>query len=88
MNVDFAPSFHKSFRKRIESYPKLIKKFDDRVQSFKLNPSNPLLNDHPLHGDKEGLRSFSISGDLRVIYYLQDDDTAIFLDIGSHNQVY
>jgi len=57
------------------------------LELFKINPQNPILRDHALKGDKIGLRSFSITGDYRVIYYIEDE-TAYFLDIGTHAQVY
>lgn len=54
---------------------------------FVQNPHNPFLNDHPLKGSKEGFRSFSITGDIRAIYYVAEGN-AYFVDIGTHNQVY
>ena len=62
-------------------------KLKERTRLFEKNPNSPLLKNHPLRGDKLGLRSFSISGDIRVIYYVKDN-VAYFVDIGTHNQVY
>lgn len=45
------------------------------------------LNDHALSGNLQGKRAFSITGDIRVIY-VELEDRLIFLDIGTHNQVY
>jgi len=45
------------------------------------------LNDHSLIGQNKGVRSFSITADIRVIYR-ESDKYYEFLDIGSHNQVY
>ncbi len=45
------------------------------------------LNDHPLAGDMQGRRAFSITGDIRAVY-IELEDKIIFIDIGSHNQVY
>lgn len=63
------------------------KKFDNRVKLFGENYQNPQLKDHQLTGKLQGFRSFSVTGDIRVIYYI-NDDTAYFVDIGTHNQVY
>jgi len=46
-----------------------------------------LLQDHLLMGKLEGYRAFSVTGDIRVVYYIHDQ-TAYFVDIGTHNQVY
>jgi mRNA-degrading endonuclease YafQ of YafQ-DinJ toxin-antitoxin module len=45
------------------------------------------LNDHALLGKLEGKRAFWVAGGIRVIY-VEADDFIVFLDIGSHNQVY
>lgn len=84
----FASKFHKHFTKRIANSPSLRKKFDGRLIEFLDNPNNPLLNDHALKGDQSGRRAFSITGDIRVIYRKKNDTTILFLDIGTHNQVY
>ena len=45
------------------------------------------LYDHALTGKLAGKRAFSIAGDIRVIY-VELEDAIVFLDVGSHNQVY
>jgi len=70
-------NFIKSFDKRIKRDKKLSKQVEERTNLFKINPQNPKLKDHRLVGKMIDLRSFSINGDM-----------VIFLDIGSHNQVY
>jgi mRNA-degrading endonuclease YafQ of YafQ-DinJ toxin-antitoxin module len=45
------------------------------------------LYDHHLTGDLQGRRAFSITGDVRVVY-IEFKDKIIFLDVGTHNQVY
>ena len=81
-------SFLKSFDKRIRRNSKLSLQTQTRIELFKQGPNNPLLKDHQLTGNKRGFRSFSITGDIRIVYFLESDGRAIFVDIGSHNQVY
>ena len=45
------------------------------------------LYDHSLTGKLSGKRAFSIAGDIRVVY-IELEEVIVFLDIGSHNQVY
>lgn len=66
----------------------MVEKFTDRYQLFIENRDNSILKDHKLAGDLVGLRSFSITGDIRVVYRLNSSTTAEFIDIGTHNQVY
>jgi len=87
MKAHFLKLFRKHYRKRIESNPSLDKRFEERYLLFLQNPTDPIFNNHELKGDKLGMRSFSITGDIRVVYYILDD-TAYLVDIGTHNQVY
>lgn len=87
MKIEFTHDFMKIFKKRFSSKPKIQKKFDERVKKFAGNSDDPILIDHALSGKLQGHRAFSITGDIRVVYYIFED-TAYFMDIGTHNQVY
>ncbi len=88
MIIEFHPSYKKSFKKRIANNPILTSQVTERVKLFQQNPNNPILHNHRLTGVKKDLSSFSVTGDIRIVYLLVSKDKAIFLDIGSHNQVY
>ena len=85
MQVTKTNKFDKNFRKRILGQASLEKKFQERVAMFIPDRKDPVLKDHKLSGD---FRAFWITGDIRVIYILLPDNLALFIDIGSHNQVY
>lgn len=87
MKIEFYNSFIKTFNKRFGGNSKIKNKFTERTTIFHINQTNPILKDHELKGKKTGLRAFSITGDIRVIYHIKNS-TAYFLDIGTHNQVY
>ena len=80
-------SFVKNYAKRIAKDDKLRKQYEIRVEMFVAGHRGSPINDHPLTGDLRGRRAFSITSDVRVIY-IELEDKIIFLDIGSHNQVY
>jgi len=86
-SIIYSKTFVKHFKKRIENKENLEKRLVERVNLFLLDKMNPILKDHALTGKKQGLRAFSIAGDLRIIY-IEAKDSFEFLDIGSHNQVY
>ena len=86
-NVSFDKKFIKHYTVRIRRKPKLSKQYDKRYILFCQDKQSQLLNDHPLKGDKLGLRAFSITGDIRVVYK-ETEHGYVFLDVGSHNQVY
>ena len=86
MIIDFHKNFKKNYKLRI-TRENLKKRVAEKIEKFRQNPNDPLLHNHPLKGAKKGLRAFSISGDIRIVYYVEND-ACIFLDIGTHNQVY
>lgn len=79
--------FNKHYIQRIESTPALKKRYIERVNLFLKNPKNPILRSHALIGNKKGQKSFSITGDYRIIFE-EFKDYYLFLDIGTHSQVY
>jgi addiction module RelE/StbE family toxin len=79
--------FEKNFRKRIAPDIKLLAQFDERVKLFIAGVREAPVNDHGLTGQLLGYRAFSVTGDVRVIY-LETKTDIIFLDVGTHNQVY
>lgn len=85
------PRYHRIFRKhyqqRVASNLKLDKQFHARVKLFLDGVREAPLDDHALTGDLRGRRAFSITGDCRVVYFESESDL-VFLDIGTHNQVY
>lgn len=79
--------FEKRYAQRIARDKKLSAAYDKRYLLFVSGERGYPLDDHMLTGTKKGLRAFSISGDLRVVY--RETETYYeFIDIGSHNQVY
>lgn len=88
MNIDFHVSYKKAYKKRISSQINLVSKTKERIDLFRNNPQNLILKDHALKGTQKTKRAFSVTGDIRVVYTKLDEDTVLFLDIGTHNQVY
>lgn len=87
MKIHFTKGFKKAYKRRIQPNENLVKRFDQRYDLFEIDPSDQILRDHALGGKLQGYRAFSITGDVRVIYYIFEN-TAYFVDIGTHNQVY
>ena len=81
--------FHRWFDKRFAKLPKKIQdKAIERIQLFRADPFNSALANHALTGRYSGSRSINISGDYRAIYDPLPNDTALFIDIGTHSQLY
>lgn len=87
MTVKVHPHFKKSYKKRILFKKDLVKKVQERLELFKKDSTTPILKDHSLTGEMKGYRAFSVTGDIRIVYFLEDDAAWLY-DIGTHNQVY
>lgn len=87
MKIKYHKDFLKNYKKRIKPYPKLSSQFTKQLHKFIHNPKDPSLRDHKLIGKKISFRAFSVTGDIRIVYTIKDDEIWLY-DIGSHNQVY
>jgi len=87
MQIKYHRQFSKNFKKRIASKSNLVAQFQSRLDLFIENPNNSVLKDHKLTGKLSTYRAFSITGDVRVVYKIVDNDLWLY-DIGTHNQVY
>jgi len=80
--------FHKNFRKRLEKMPlKIQESFYERLALFLQDKSNRILNNHSVDRAFPNCRSINVSGDYRAIFK-EDGDTAIFITIGTHSELY
>lgn len=81
--------FHKNFRKE---FAKLNKDEQKRVlfrlDIFQNDHLNKILNNHELKGPLSGFRSINLSGNLRAHYTLVAKDTAFFVLLGTHSELY
>lgn len=87
MHLNYTKNFRKNFQRRISQDEKLVRQFKERLSIFLTDPKNPVLKNHKLSGAKKHLRAFSLTGDIRVVYY-QEEGEVYLVDIGTHNQVY
>lgn len=85
--VRFHRDFEKNYKKRILRNKRLRDLYNNRFDLFVSGIRDYPLYDHSLTGKLAGKRGFSITGDVRVVYK-EAEKEIVFLDIGSHNQVY
>ena len=87
MKIEFTHEFIKIYKKRFSRKLNFQRRFDERIRLFADNHHAAVLKDHALGGKLLGHRAFSITGDIRVVYYVREE-IAYFVDVGTHNQVY
>ena len=84
MEIIYRKKFKKAFKKQSK---KVQDKFFERVEVLQNDQFHHSLNNHALSGEFKGVRSFDVTGDIRV-HYIAIDDVAILLTIGSHSELY
>ena len=85
MEIGYSRTFTKSFKR----FPRTLQqRIVVREKIFRNDRRNPLLKDHALAGEFEGCSSYSITGDVRVIYRFIDLNKVVFLDVGTHHELY
>jgi len=88
IEVAFSTPFQRAFRKRIKGQKALEDLFWERVEAFTSDPYDERLRTHKLSGKLKDLWSFSVTYDIRVIFHFADEQRAVFVDIGRHDEVY
>ena len=89
MEVSFSKSFKRAFEKHVKS-TETNTEFWVRLELFINDPFDPKLKTHKLSGKLKNLWSFSVENNVRVVFFFTDDKPkkAVFVDVGSHNEVY
>jgi len=90
MQVSFSTQFKKAYQNRIKSNAVSQVAFSQALRAFISNPFDQKLKTHKLSGKLKGLWSFSITYNIRVVFYFTNDKPpkAIFVNIGDHDEVY
>ena len=87
MEIELSPKFSKSYKKLVVRRPDVAISVLQKVLLFSQDPNSRSLAMHKLKGSLKDVWSFSIESDLRIIVD-RKDDKVIFVDIGSHDEVY
>lgn len=85
MPIGYTNGFKKKYRKMTLGFKK---RFSQKLELFKEDQFDEILNNHKLHGKYKECRSINITGDIRAIYYINKQKTIIFITIGSHSELY
>jgi mRNA-degrading endonuclease YafQ of YafQ-DinJ toxin-antitoxin module len=88
VEVSFSSSFKRAFKKRIKGNADLETRFWQKLEQFTVDPFDSSLKTHKLSGKLKEFWSFSVDYDERVLFYFMENEKAVFVDIGSHDEVY
>ena len=88
IEIGFSSSFRRAYKKRIEPFKQIDDLFWEKMEVFANNPYDSTLKTHKLSGDLEGLWSFSVNYEIRVIFKFIEKNKVLLIDIGTHEEVY
>lgn len=89
IDIVWNKSFLSILKKWEKKHPELIESLKRRLELFIEDPYNPKLKTHQLKGDLDGLYSFSVNYEYRLVFKFSSDKLkAILVDIGTHDEVY
>jgi addiction module RelE/StbE family toxin len=86
--INFSSGFNSSLKKFARKRPELIPSVLQKIILFSNNLNHPSLGAHKLSGNMKDHWSFRVESDLRIIFKYTTDGNILFVDIGSHDQVY
>ncbi|OGH38127.1 MAG: hypothetical protein A2905_02345 [Candidatus Levybacteria bacterium RIFCSPLOWO2_01_FULL_36_10] len=88
MIVKFSPQVQSELKKLFQKERKLAIRIEKQIALFEENPKHPSLRIHKLSGTMNNMWSISIAISIRMVYILIDEKTALFIKIGTHDEVY
>jgi addiction module RelE/StbE family toxin len=88
ISISFSSSFKRAFKRRVKGNVEREERFWRKLEVFQKTPFDPTLRTHKLSGRLKDLWSFTVEYDLRIVFYFADEDKAVFIDLGTHDEVY
>ena len=82
--------FNRKFRKRYQRFNlKRQLKVDNAINIFRENPFDQRIQNHSLYGGLSGKNAIKADYDLRIVFEEFENYTMVlFVDVGSHGEVY
>lgn len=88
IRLKFAAEVNEYLRKIKQKDIKLSLRIEKQLALFIENPKHPSLRTHKLSGKINNMWSISITMNIRMVYVKIDEDTMVFVKIGTHDEVY
>jgi addiction module RelE/StbE family toxin len=88
MNIFYGKQFTKDLKKLYKSQPKQARSVIEKLKLFTTDHDHPSLRLHKLSGNLKDFYSISVKTNLRIIFSMQDSDTAALYRLGTHDEVY
>lgn len=88
MKVAYHASFKREYKAGQKQNSDKIQLVVKAVNLFIESPFHPLLRTHKLRGKLKECYSFTVAYDLRIVFYFEDAEQAVFIAFRTHDEVY
>lgn len=88
IRLEWSSSFERALKKWIAKHPADRDVIKEKLEQFTANPFDPELKNHKLSGQLKGLRAISVAYNCRIVFSLVEENTALLVSIGTHDEVY
>jgi addiction module RelE/StbE family toxin len=88
IRLEWSSRFDKSLGKWISKHPESREIIRQKLEQFIANPYAPELKNHKLSGQLKDLRAISVAYDCRIVFAMVEENTALLVAIGTHEEVY
>ena len=88
MKVAYDSSFKREYKAWERQNPDKRELVIKVINLFIESPFHPLLRTHKLRGKLKDCYSFTVAYDLRIVFYFEDAEHAVFIAFGTHDEVY
>lgn len=88
IRLEWSSHFEKSLSKWISKHPESRSLIKQKLEQFEENPYNAELKNHKLSGQLKDLRAISVAYDCRIVFAMVEENTALLVAIGTHDEVY
>jgi len=91
--LSWSNGFRRGFKKATRKNPGLQEKIFSVLEKLSIEPFDPALKTHKLHGKLSGLWACQVEYDCRIVFAFEKEpdnekDLIVLVDIGKHDEVY
>ena len=91
--LSWSSGFRRGFKKATRKDPSLREKIFSVLEKLSIEPFDPALKTHKLHGKLIGLWACQVEYDCRIVFTFikepdNEKDLIVLVDIGKHDEVY
>ena len=91
--LSWSTGFRRGFKKATRKNPDVQEKIFLTLQKLSMQPFDPEIKTHKLHGKLSGLWACEVEYDCRIVFTFENEpdtgkDLIVLVDIGKHDEVY